>query len=110
MPGNHADMEGLVTKFREYGLVYQNIKSRDIRSQLVQSAPQEVLEAFAIVAKNILIGNIKLTSREHNRLKPYKEALIKLGFQGHSSKARRMLLEEGDLFQTLSRIMAKLKV
>ena len=97
-------------KFREYGMVYKDIKSDEIKMQLVQSAPQDVLESYAIVIKNILIGNIKLTSQEHNRLKPYKGTMIKLGFQNQTCRARRQLLEEGDLFQILSKIMAKLRV
>jgi len=98
-----------LAQFREYGEVYKHVKSEDIKEQLLQSAPYEVLEAYAIATKNILIGNISLTRQEHKHLKQYKDTLIKLGFQQQSSKARKSLLSEGDLFQTLSKIMAKLK-
>jgi len=105
-----ASMEDIVTKLREYGLVYQNVKSDEVKSELIQSAAHQVLEGYAIVTKNILIGNIKLTTQEHNCLEPYKEVLINLGFKKQSQKARRQILEEGNLFQILSRIMAKLRV
>jgi len=103
------ELEDTVSMFREYGTVYKNVKSDEIKMVLLQSAPHEVLEAFAIVAKNILIGNIQLTKREHNSLKQYKDTLIKLGYKRQSSKVRRRLLKEGDLFQILSKIMTKLK-
>lgn len=103
-------LHDMVVKFKEYGRIYKNIKSDRTKEQLVQSAPAEVLEAYAIVAKNILVGNIGLTKREHHHLRPYRKLLNKLGFNRSSAKVKKRALSEGDIFVSLSKIMAKLTV
>ena len=65
-------LEDIIHRFKEYGQIYKTIKSDVIKEQLLHSAPPEVLEAFAIVTKNILIGHIKVTRQEFKQLKQYK--------------------------------------
>lgn len=98
----------IVAKYKEYGQIYKNIKSGDTKEQLLRSAPEEVLNAYALVTKNILIGNISLTMKEHEHLSQYKQSLMKLGLSKCSAKAKRRLLSEGDIFLSLSKIMTKL--
>lgn len=102
-------MEDIVTRLREYGSVYKNIKSDMVKQQLLLAAPQEVLEGFALAAKNILLGHINLTPTEHKRLMKCKKSLKDLGLRKHTPKKRRELLSCGGLLQTLSKIMSKLK-
>ena len=95
-------------RFREFGEIYRNIKSDHVKDILLTSAPKEVLQAFAVVAKNILIKNITLTQEEFDFFKPHKDILKELGFQQRSDKRRREILDEGNLFQALSNVMSKL--
>ena len=101
-------LEDTVVKFKEYGDIYQNVKSEFIKEKLLKSMPPEVLQAFAVAAKNILIENIKLTPEEFDIFKPHKERLKELGFRTISTKKQRQLLAEGNLFNALSTVMSKL--
>lgn len=104
-----TELEDILVRLREYGEIYKNIRSDLIKEQLIQSAPSEVLESFAVAAKNILIGNIHLNATEFKVLKQYKGALTSLGFQKQPPKKRRELLSQGDFLQVLSKIMSRLK-
>lgn len=101
-------LEDIVSKLKEYGQIYSNIKSEDIKEQLLHSAPDDVLDAFSLATKNVLIGNICVTKNELDNLRPYRKSLEKLGFNKCSSKVKRRLLSEGDIFSSLSYIMSKL--
>lgn len=102
------DLNNIVARCKEYGKIFKTIKSADVKETLVYSAPVEVLNAYRLVAKNILLGNIKLTQGEHSHLKKFKKALYKLGIQKCSSNMKKRLLCEGDILLSLSRIMAKM--
>jgi len=106
--GGGESLQSILGKFREYGDIYKNVKSAHVKHQLLYSAPEEVLEAFAIATKNMLTGNIKLSNQEFALMKKHKEALKELGFQKRSSKRRRELLDQGNLLQALSKVMSKL--
>ena len=97
-----------MARFKEYGEIYENVKSENVKSELLKSAPVDVLEAYAVVAKNILIENISLTGEEFDFFQDYKDVLKELGFQKRSAKRRREILAEGNLFQALSKVMSKL--
>jgi hypothetical protein len=103
------NLDDIITRLQEYGDIYSNIRSDPIKQQLIQTAPAEVLDAFAMVAKNVLIGHINLSKTEFSHLRSYKEALSALGFQKQSAKRRRELLLQGDLLQSLGNIMKKLR-
>ena len=97
-----------IERFQEYGSIYKNIKSDTIKEELIQSAPIEVINAFTVVIKNILIENIKVTPEEFEFLSNYKEIMKELGFKKKSIKRQRELLAEGQLFLFLSGVMSKL--
>ena len=97
-----------IERFQEYGSIYKNIKSDTIKEELIQSAPIEVINAFTVVIKNILIENIKVTPEEFEFLSNYKEIMKELGFKKKSIKRQRKLLAEGQLFLFLSGVMSKL--
>ena len=101
-------MEGDIAKFREFGKIYGNVKTDHVKDLLLQSAPSEILDSYAIVTKNILFQNIKLNPEEFELFKPHKEALKELGLHQKSAKRRREILAEGNLFQALSDVMSKL--
>ena len=101
-------MEGDIARFKELGKIYGNVKTDHVKDILLQSAPKEVIDAYTIVTKNILIENIKLNPEEFELFKPYKEDLKELGLQQKSAKRRREILAEGNLFQALSDVMSKL--
>lgn len=101
-------LAAVVDRLNEYGQIYSNIRSDHTKEQLLRSAPESVLDAFSIVTKNVLIGNISLTKSETDHLRPYKDTMKKLGFDKCSYKMKRRLLAEGDMFSSLSHIMAKL--
>ena len=101
-------MEDDVARFKEYGKIYENVKSEQVKSELLNSAPAQVLAAYAVVAKNVLIENISLTPEEFDFFQDYKETLKELGLQKRSAKRRRELLADGNLFQALSNVMSKL--
>ena len=86
---DNPPLNEVVSKLNEYGQIYKNIKSGRVMGQLLDSAPEEVLEAYSIVTKNILIGNIALTHTELDHLRQYKETLKKLGFDKCSSIVKR---------------------
>lgn len=101
-------MEDDVARFKEYGEIYENVKSEQVLKQLLKSAPTEVLEAYAVVAKNVLYENISLTPAEFDFFQDYQEDLKELGLQQRSAKRRQVILAEGNLFQALSKVMSKL--
>lgn len=105
---DNPSLSDIVVKMKEYGQIYRNVKSDHTKEQLLHSAPDEVLQAYTIVAKNILIANICLSRKEHDQLSPYKETMKKLGFKKCSSKVKRRLLSEGDIFLLLSKIMSQM--
>lgn len=105
---DNLPLNEVVCRLNEYGHIYKNIKSDHVKSQLLDSAPEEVLRAYTIATKNILIGNIGLTGTELDHLRQYKESLKKLGFDKCSLDMIRRLLSEGDILVYLSEIMAKL--
>ena len=100
--------EDSMSKYREYGSVYKNVKSDSIKEQMIKAAPAEVVKAYAAVVKNILVENITLTPDEFEVYRPYKDTLKQLGFKKMSLKRLRELLAEGDIFEALSNVMSKL--
>ena len=62
------------------------------KEQLLKHARAEIINAICDCAKNILLGNIDITSNEKKRLQPKKNVLRKLADRKTKFKDRKKLL------------------
>jgi len=80
----------------------ERFKNCSKRSKLVKKASNEQLKCLYEIAKNTLIGNIKLTKSDIAKLKRYKKALKILSVKSKSSKTKRVVLQSGGFLAALA--------
>jgi len=63
-----------------------------------KNANADEIHTLSECAKNLLIGNIPITTRQKNRLRPYRKSLKFLALKKNSLSKKRGMLQRGGNF------------
>ena len=78
------------------------------RKKFLSSVSDDTINALCDCARNIVQGNVPLTTKQYKQLKPYHKQLKGLQRKSSSQKHKRKVLQSGGFLGMLLKPIAKL--